>query len=349
MDIIKTCLEYFSKIDLDFDLYIIADTQNKTSKMDVTLNHADESEFFSRDEFSEIASALFYVFGFAKVFYSELEFIEYIIAKKPLRTDCYIYNFSRDGSHEGKKSLIPAFCDLCNLRYTGSNAFIISLLRNKFFFSKLVTPFSVLVPDSEICIRNSFHNLERFIGKKIIMKNIFESASQGLTIDNCFILESDHNNKLIELMNNMHSTQILIQEYIDGPECEVLVLQFQNSYYALDPVEIVLEDSEFLDSVTSNNYSYSFRELGNSVNSNTIQQIKTSAVRAAEVLKIKDYARFDFRIKEDLPYLIDIAGTPYTIEHSSIAYLFEDIYHLKYNDIYKTIMACSISNQNISP
>ena len=46
----------------------------------------------------------------------------------------------------------------------------------------------------------------------------------------------------------------------------------------------------------------------------------------------------------DLISVIDIAGTPYTIKHSSVAFLFENIMHLDYKDIYKTIMACSFSN-----
>lgn len=78
-----------------------------------------------------------------------------------------------------------------------------------------------------------------------------------------------------------------------------------------------------------------------------IDRIKQNAVLAARALNIKDYARLDFRIKGDQPYLIDIAGTPYTIKHSSIAYLFEKIMHLEYSDIYKVIMACCISNYKI--
>ena len=68
------------------------------------------------------------------------------------------------------------------------------------------------------------------------------------------------------------------------------------------------------------------------------------ATKAARVLGIKDYARFDFRIKGSIPYLIDIAGTPYTIYHSSIAYLFINHYHLPYESIYKIIVSCMLSN-----
>lgn len=344
MNIIDKCLKYFQKTDLDFDLYVIADTQNKTSEISDYILHADESEFFSRKEWSEIASALFYVFGFVKVFYSELDFIEYILDRKPLTNECYVYNFSRDGVAEGKKSLIPSFCDLCRLRYTGSNAFTISLLRNKWFFSQIVSNYGVLVPESIICSGNSTTNTEKLKEQKMIIKNLYESASQGLLTDNCLIIENDYMSKINSIMKRMKAKQVLLQQYIDGLECEVLVLQFNHKYYALEPIEIVINGNDFLDSQTSNAYDYSFRRLSDCCSENTIQQIKQNAIKAATALNIKDYARFDFRVKGEQPYLIDIAGTPYTIKHSSIAYLFEDIYHLDYHDIYKVIMACCISN-----
>ena len=68
MDILEDCLDYFQKIDINFDLYIIADIQNKTSQMSDYIIHADDSEFFSRKEFAEIASTLFMYLGLQKFF-----------------------------------------------------------------------------------------------------------------------------------------------------------------------------------------------------------------------------------------------------------------------------------------
>lgn len=348
MDILKECLNYFQKIDINFDLYIVADTQEKTSKITKYIAHADDSEFFSRKEFAEIASALFYIFGFAKVFYSEIDFIEYILKEKPLSSECYIYNFSRDGISEGKKSLIPSFCDLCGLRYTGSNAFTISLLRNKWFFTQILSNYEVPTPKTVLCTKDTLKNVENFIGETVLVKNVFESASQGLLNDNRILIEKDYFNKLNKVIDRMGAKQILIQQYIDGLECEVLVIQFKDTYYALEPIEIIINGNDFLDSDTSNSYNYSFRKLADNLDSKVVNQIKYEATKAANALNIKDYARFDFRIKENRPYLIDIAGTPYTIKHSSIAFLFEKIMHLEYSDIYKVIMACCISNYNIN-
>lgn len=139
----------------------------------------------------------------------------------------------------------------------------------------------------------------------------------------------------------MNTDSLLIQEYIDGRECEVLVLQYKGKYYALNPVEIMFKTSKhYIDSLTSNTYNYDFSIMNDPVK-NLIQEM---AIKSAKILGIKDYARFDYRIKDNIPYLIDIAGTPYTIYHSSIAYLFTQHYNLPYETIYKIIVKCMLSN-----
>lgn len=346
--LINNILSFYKEISFDFDVYIVADLQMRTTKINPShIAHADENEFFSRTEFAEIASAIFYCFGFAKVFYSELEFIKYILEGNLDCNECIVYNFARDGRANGKKSLLPAFCDLLNIRYTGSDAFVISLLRNKYIYTEFLEKNGIYVPKSKIFSQsNDFSQLEKtFLYHRVIAKNRYESASIGLNTDNVFLFDQNSYFTLSALLQNMSTDSLLVQEYIDGIECEVLVLQYKGIYYALDPVKIVFKtDHNFIDGDTSNQYNYEFEILKSPLNS-TIQEI---AKKAAILLGIRDYARFDFRIKDNIPYLFDIAGTPYTIYHSSIAYLFTKYYHFPYEYIYKVIVACMLSNYKVN-
>ncbi len=343
-DLLENILSFYKDVNFDYDVYIVADLQTRTSKIyPDQIMHADESEFFSRTEFAEITSAIFYSFGFVRTFYSELEFIKYIIEKKICNSECIVYNFARDGRANGKKSLIPAFCDLLNIMYTGSDAFVISLLRNKYVYTELLGKNKISVPQSKIYSRpEDFSNLlNDFLNRQVIIKNRYESASIGLTPENVFYFNKDSHEKLPSFLQTMKTDSLLIQEYIDGIECEVLVLQYKKIYYALNPVKIIFNtEHNYIDSETSNQYNYKFDVLESPINS----IIQESAVMAAKILGIKDYARFDFRVKNNIPYLIDIAGTPYTIYHSSIAYLFTNYFHLPYESIYKIIVGCMLSN-----
>ncbi len=335
-------LEQYNREDINFDVYIVADAQTQTIRnSDPRISHADESEFFSRTEFAEIASALFNVFGFARVFYDEISFIEYIIHNNIDPQSSIVYNFSRDGARTGKKSLIPAFCDLYGLRYTGSNAFVISLLRSKRVYSDFLSYNGIRVPDTQLFLPGYTKGeqiLSTFENKDILIKNVDESASIGLKPCCRMTLTRKQYQNFISTAMELNSRQVLVQEFISGTECEVLVLEYCGNYFALDPVEIVFTSGQsFMDSETSNNYSYTFKLHQDP------EPIRKAAVKAAELLQIKDYARFDFRIQNGIAYLFDIAGTPYTIRHSSVAYLFEQ-YGLNYEDIYKVIVTCMLSN-----
>lgn len=343
-DLLQDILSFYRSVNFDYDVYIVADLQTRTGKINPNqIVHADENEFFSRTEFAEITSAIFYSFGFARTFYSELEFIEYILEKNINYSECIVYNFARDGRANGKKSLIPSFCDLLNIMYTGSDAFVISLLRNKYIYTEFLEKNKISVPQSKIFSQSQdFSNLLNFFSdRQVIVKNRYESASIGLTSENVFQFNQYSGEKLSSLLQTMKTDSLLVQEYIDGIECEVLVLQYKKSYYALDPVKIIFNtEHNFIDSNTSNQYNYKFDILESPINT----VIQETAVLAAKILGIKDYARFDFRLKDNIPYLIDIAGTPYTIYHSSIAHLFTNYYHLPYETIYKIIVACMLSN-----
>lgn len=347
-NIILPILEYFKNYEMDFDVYVVADTQNRTKNLyDFEFLHADETEFFSKDEFAEIASAIFYVFGYVRVFYSEIEFIEYFLRNNLNSNKFVVYNFSRDGRANGKKSLIPAFCDLLKIRYTGSNAFVISLLRNKDVYTTLLEANNIAVPKSVVYNMGTETNeINKVFGDcKIIVKNLHESASIGLTNQNVFNVSNNTAKILEKLSQRMQSQSLFIQEYIDGPEFEVLVVQFKGKYYSLMPIEIILPNSHtYINTEISNSYQYEFRIA----QPEHVALLCNAATKAASILNIKDYARFDFRIRNGIPYLFDIAGTPYTIHHSSIAYLFMNYYNLPYESIYKVITSCMLSNYDLN-
>lgn len=341
----KALKSYYTTLP-DLDYFIIANTLYP-SKQNCNLANANKDEMFSKTEFSEIASAIFDAFGFVNVFYSEQEFIKFILndsTVKPINS--FVFNFARNGRKEGKKSLIPAFCDLYNIKYSGSDALILSLIRNKFYWGKFLLHYGV--PTPEFCL---FENTGKIIGdqnslygKTVIAKNISEAASIDLNDENVFLLNKNSTKHLNELIKRMQANRIIVQEFIPGKECEVLVYQDKRRYYACDPIEIICSNSCYMNSDISNNYLYKFGNLSDSCDSEIISRIKFYAEKAAYLLNIKDYARFDFRINGRDIYLFDIAGTPYSIKHSSIAFLFTHVYNYKYSDIYKCLASISYNN-----
>lgn len=334
----------------NYTVWIIANVADTVQSEESFIKHSNFSEFFTKAEFSSIVSAISDIFGYVRIFYSEIEFITYVLANKDQIDNLHtvIYNFSRDGINEGKKSLIPAFCDLFQLKYIGSNPFVVSLLRNKFVFTKFLGNMGIPVPKTMLYEFNCHNDISCFIKKPIIAKNIFESASIGMDTTNiiCYDTRDDYYIKLNELCNNLNIQQLLIQDYIDGIECETFVINLQGNYYAFQPVALEINGSNILTSKISDSNNYTFVDLAKYMNNNVCNNIMQVTKKAAKLLNIKNYARFDYRVTSNGEfYLIDIAGSPYLTRHSSIAYLFTNILGINYNKIFSLLAALTNLNQ----
>lgn len=330
-----------------FEIWIVANVIETIHEKESYVNHTNFSEFFTRAEFALISSAISKISGFTRVFYSELELIEYVLANKSHidieRT--LVFNFSRDGIREGKKSLIPAFCDLLDIMHTSSNPFVISLLRNKHIYSHVLKEIGVNIPKTEMLYSGDDISLYNFeMDKPIIIKAVFESASIGMSESN--IIYNPTSEKIIkQLEKSIIQNKIMLQEFIDGTECEVFVVKVQNEYYSFEPIKIVFENSKILTSDISNTSDYSFELLNKSLPKDICSKICSVAEKAAEVLNISHFARFDFRIsKEGKYYIIDIAGTPYLTRHSSVNHMFSTSLELNYDDIFLFLAAITIDN-----
>lgn len=316
------------------DVYIIANAQEYTKKIsEYSINHASNSEFFSANELGEIASALFSIGCYVSIFYTEIDFIKFIL-KNDIRLDyenLLVLNLSRDGILEGKKSLIPAFCDMMNIKYSGSNPFVVSLCRNKFIWSSVLKNHNIRVPKFfQIKEGEKIGDYEIDKNIKIIKKNIYESASIGLTSDS---IEHVYNinSKFIFKNENM-----LIQEFIDGIEVEVPFLKFGKEYILCTPVQILFSNGEnYLTNECSNAYNYKFSFLENNY---LARKIQNDTKIIAKLLGISGYGRVDFRINSKGEYfVIDIATMPYTINHSSFSFWFQEK-NYNYNDLYKVLL-----------
>ena len=251
--LLQSYLQNFDTLCSKTNLFLVANLQKQTKKMSYyTIEHASDSEFFSLSEFEEIASALLKTGLCMNVFYTEIDFFEYILKYYPnlSKETLLVYNLARDGRKEGKKSLIPSFCDYFGIDYTGSNALTVSLCRNKFIWGAVADCFHIPTPKT-VCIKDGEVLGEPFDAQKYIRKEISESASINLSNDS--IIDNFE-------WTNIENEDFLLQEYISGIEVEVPFFNIKGEYLILDPVRIV-SSAEILTSELSDNNCYSFEWL----------------------------------------------------------------------------------------
>ena len=171
------------------------------------------------------------------------------------------------------------------------------------------------------------------------------AASTGMTSDS-IVFNNKELNKKIALARSKICGDLVIQQFIEGMECEVPVFIHKDDIIVMEPVGIAIEgkkraNDNILTYECSYNYNYDFFSLEHEVSKEILTEIKKIAFKATKLLKIKNYGRIDFRISTGgIPYIIDISTTPYTTAHSSFAFAFKNN-GLPYEKIYQSIIVNS--------
>lgn len=160
-------------------------------------------------------------------------------------------------------------------------------------------------------VNNIFHLLPHQITLPLVIKPNTGGSALGVSII------SDYNELPQALVNSYsYSSQSLIEEYIEGTEISVSVIELGQDIYALPPVEITV-DNGF--------YDFESRYLpGNTqffvparITQQTQQLLKQLAIKAHQLLRIRDFSRIDLIIdKQGNPYIIEVNSHPGITETS---------------------------------
>jgi D-alanine-D-alanine ligase len=290
------------------------------------------SEYLSTEELSFLMRSLqdcdFYV-----EFYPDITpFIENIISKKWFETKKkynYIYTTTQRGITVGRDSIAPSFCALMGIDIIGSDGYVSSLMNNKYHYTKLLEVHNIPVP------RTWSYNNDKWLTSppdnnlKVIIKLTKECASIGIDNNSVFCYSPELEYR-VKNVSKEFSQQVIAQEFIDGYEVEVPLLIYNGKPVAIFPIGIGIEGNKCLgdrfltyNSVYDDNYDfYNFETVERSLS----KKICKISKRAAEILNLDGYARIDFRIDAlKNPYITDINHIPHIVEHSSFAYMFQEL------------------------
>ena len=324
----------------ELNVVLIAHVREPRGQMNTSQLQCSETERFSIDEFNEIYQGIVVAGYFVQaVYFNEIDFITDYIEHPKRYKNSLIYSLARNGFRDNKKTIIPSFCELIGLRYTTSSSLSCALARNKYYFSSLFNTHNVPVPKSWLYTKNkTWVNGTPETGTKVICKPSSESASQGIS-------ESKIVEFSTEQSTNLFSESHIVQEYVDGFECEVPIFKVRDTVYALPPIGIDLKGKSILNEDASEHNQYGFYQLDKYFPSKTIDTIQKSAERAFRLLQMDVYGRIDFRITQNgEPFIFDVSTTPYTTKHSSFAYAFE-LLGFEYCDIYRAIISSALMRE----
>jgi len=307
------------------------------------------SEYLDLAEIGEIANSIISAGFSLHEFNNELDFINYVIKNKTEfdKNKYIIVNNIQTGTKIGRKSLIPAFCDMINIPYTNSNPYVVSLCRNKYHCNCILENHNLPVPKTWLLTRKKkWLNKETPLDLKVLLKPNCESSSIGIDDTNISKFSNDILSKAFKMCKEFRQ-DIIAQEFISGYEVEVPLIYFHQPI-SLKTVGIEIDNEAYLGNKILTNRirsidEYNFFDFSNIYN-DISKVIRKTAEKAAEILGITGFGRIDFRVKTNGDiYITDISTNPHIHKLSSFYYAFNSLGY-NYQDMIKCLIAIALKN-----
>ncbi len=212
---------------------------------------------------------------------------------------------------------VPAVLDILGIPYTGSDSLTLGLCLNKLKTKYLLIANNIPTPKYQMFYTTN-QNLSSELKFPLIVKPAFEDASVGITS------ESVVKNKLelfkrVEFILTKYLQPALVEEFIDGRELNVAIIGNGSTLEVLPISEIIFD----FDIDQPKIVSYEAKWVLNSDESQkTIGRcpaelpkeletgIKRLAIVAYNLTGCRDYARIDFRLRDNIPYVLEVNPNP---------------------------------------
>lgn len=227
----------------------------------------------------------------------------------------FIFNlaegFGRDPFGE---SWIASYLELQSLPYTGSNPTTLALCLDKAKTKAILQSQDLPTPHYHLFTSNS--EKKDKLEFPLIVKPVHEDASIGITPNSV----THNEQELLGQVNFILSTYnqpALVEEFIDGKEINVSILGNKQPT-ALPICELVFNfdnlpkiasfDSKWVPD--SLQHELMSRKCPADISSSLESKVKQLAVQAFNALECRDYARIDFRLKQDEPFILEVNPNP---------------------------------------
>lgn len=239
------------------------------------------------------------------------------------------------------------------IHFTGAGSWSLKSCRDKAFTKSLLASHGIQTPDFEVFdFHDPIHTLLRY---PLFVKPLYEDGSIGITKDSMV-------NDLLELaiavedIHRVYQQPALVEEFIVGKDITASILGNGADAVVMPLSEIVYPNQNgtgFLSFEAkwlpeSCEYSGSISrspcvDLDSKAEAGMIEFGK----RAFQLLQCRDYARVDFRLKGNEPYVLEVNPNPCINPHGSGFILAGNAAGMDFAEIILRILACAIQDQSL--
>jgi D-alanine-D-alanine ligase len=289
------------KIGITFDL--------KSS----TPGSADDSdeEFDSPQTIEAIANVLRGMGHAVTLLGDGREFLDKVLADKP----DFVFNFAEGrGVSRSREARVPAVLEMLGIPFTGSDPFTMAITLDKDCAKKLVADAGVAVPSSfalEPAMSTSSIPTAR-LKFPLVIKPAWEGSSKGIR-NKCFVRDVSEITDVVDSLRGAHPQTILLEEYIAGDEVTVGLLgNASPSIVGMMRIVPTIAADHFIYSleVKRDYHKQVTYECPPRLPTAVLDALGQSARTAFRVLGCRDVSRIDFRLRDGVPYFLEVNPLP---------------------------------------
>jgi len=244
----------------------------------------------------------------------DLTFDDNILSKLRKEKVDLVFNLCNGINGDSRLCQLPAILEYAGIPYTGSSPIGHALAYNKIYSCKLFRESNINTPNFTYV--SDITELEGIDFKfPVIVKPKDEGSSRGIHQNSLVFNKKDLIKKVKEELN-AYNPPIMITEYIEGREFTVGILGNDEDLFILPILEI---DFSNLPKNLYRFYSFEVKfHYGDKIiyhvpaelDMNTQERIEDAAKKAYNILGLKDYARIDIRLKDNIPYVLEVNSLP---------------------------------------
>lgn len=268
------------------------------------------------------------------------ELLEQLLARPP----DFVFNFAEgQGVGRAREARVPAVLEMLDIPYTGSDPLTLAATLDKDCAKRLVAADGVAVPFGLI-IRPEDNPadilLPHALPFPLILKPAWEGSSKGIR-DKCLVHDLESLFDVLESLRGDYRQPILVEEFIAGDEITAGVLG--NAPPQILGIMRVLPNEPTDRFVYSLEVKRDFRRQVRYECPAPLPPAVSAAVRAATLktfraLGCRDVARIDFRLRDGIPYFLEVNPLPGLNPESSDLVIMSNLVGWKYEQLIETIL-----------
>jgi D-alanine-D-alanine ligase len=274
-----------------------------------------QEEFDSPATLAAIAAALRGLGHEVQFLGNGRELLEQLLAQPP----DFVFNFAEGhGVSRSREARVPAVLEMLGIPYTGSDPLTLAVGLDKDCAKRLVQSAGVAVPQGFLLRFQDRESLPLVVGQRsrflfpYLLKPAWEGSSKGIR-GKCLVDSPEQLIEVAEAIWRDHRQPILVEEYIQGDELTVGMI-------GNDPPS-VLGIMRVIPQRATDRFVYSLEvkrdyealvsyEVPARLPAAVTTAVREAALSAYAALGCRDVSRIDFRLRDGIPYFLEVNPLP---------------------------------------